>query len=146
MENMYSWLCIRTLNSRHFIWLCCDKLWKRGWGKQNRGKRGEYFCSIFDPKLINCNIIETLYKKSARLLEKWRREPPTYFLSYKEGEKGKVRKLLFEQNIVDHMYFWLCIRTLDTSHGFVVNNYDQPYLAFCWPLRPLDLAGTINII
>ena len=61
------------------------------------------------------------------MLKKLRREPPPLLPSYKGGGREKVGKsengFLLEQNILENMYPWLCIRTLETSYGNVVNNY-----------------------
>ena len=54
--------------------------------------------------------------------------PFTYFHSIIRGGKGESRgigkgELLLEQNIVENMYPWLCICTLDTSHVYAVKTY-----------------------
>ena len=45
----------------------------------------------------------------------------------KGGGKGnwKGGNYCIEENIVENMYPWFCIRTLDTSHGHDVKNYEK---------------------
>ena len=50
--------------------------------------------------------------------------PLTYFLREGGGVRGKQGNWK-EQNIVENMYLWRCIHTLDTLHGNDVNNYEK---------------------